>query len=147
VCLNVLPLKDVLPMDALAEIRKRLKKYPDVQVRDDGDRIEVIPSKPDGFLVSFYKHGDEFTVGYGGWHETFSEPEKALTCFAFGLSSDCRLLVTCRGRFEYRWVVERRIDGLWTKIDETGLLVLIPFWRPKSIKILSNDMLTAVEQL
>jgi hypothetical protein len=133
-------------LDPLAEIRNRLKQYPHVQIRDDGDRIEVTPSKPDGFPVSFYKHGDEFTVGYAGWHETFSEPEEALTCFAFGLSSDCRLLVTCRGRFEYRWVVERRMDGLWTKIDETGLLVPIPFWRPKSIKILSNDMLAPVEQ-
>jgi hypothetical protein len=38
------------------------------------------------------------------------------------------------------------MDGLWIKIDETGLLVPIPFWRPKSITILSNDMLAPVEQ-
>jgi len=143
---NLAPLKDGLTLNALVEIRNRLRRYPDLQIRDDGDRIEVTPPDPDGFPVSFFKHGDEFTVGFGGWHETFSEPEQALACFAFGLSSECRLLVTCRGRFEYRWVVERLMDGQWTKIDETRLLVPVPFWRPKSIRILSNDILATVEQ-
>lgn len=133
-------------MTPLDEIRSRLKKYPDLQVRDDGERIEVFPATESGFPVSFYHHGAEYTVGYAGWHDTFDDPTKALNCFAFGLSEDCRLKVTHRGRFEYRWVVEHFNDGIWQQVDEVGLLVPVPFWRKKEIKYLRNNVIKATEQ-
>lgn len=41
---------------------------------------------------------EDLVVGYGGWHEHFHSPEKALECFAFGFSDQCRLKITWTAR-------------------------------------------------
>ena len=133
-------------MTPLDEIRSRLKKYPELRFQDDGERIEVFPVDESGFPVSFYQHGTDFTVGYAGWHDTFKDPTEAFNCFVFGLSEDCRLKVTCRGRYEYRWVVEHFENGAWRQFDEVALLLPVPFWRKKEIKYLRNSVIKVTKQ-
>ncbi|MEW8498740.1 MAG: hypothetical protein AB2699_09530 [Candidatus Thiodiazotropha taylori] len=95
-------------MNPLAEIKTRLEKYPDLEVLEEEHSISVKTTDSDGFEVWFSDDENEYTVGYEGWHQHFdkSEIEDALNCFAFGLSSDCRLKVSARGGKNYKWVIE-----------------------------------------
>jgi hypothetical protein len=70
----------------------------------------------------------QFTVSFEGWHEEFATESEALGCFAFGLSSDCRLVIVFRGNVETQWIVERLDEGKWIEDSATGLLWQ-PFWR------------------
>ena len=62
-----------------------------------------------------------------------------LDCFAFGLSSSCRLAVIYRGDMPVKWTVESLEDGRWTADSTTGLLFQ-PFWRPARLVHLQNSL-------
>jgi hypothetical protein len=129
-------------MDALAEIRTRLLKYPTIRAEEGANSITVLPMDSRGFPVSLHVSGKEFVVAFAGWHEHFSSAEDALNCFAFGLSEKCRLKVYKRGSFAYRWTVESQENGAWVRDSTTGLL-FFPFWRRREVVHLQNRVLPA----
>lgn len=65
----------------------------------------------------------------------------ALSCFAFGLSDECRLRVLSRGSCDYRWILQQQVHGLWHDESETGL-VFYPFWRRSRERFLQNGIIT-----
>ena len=131
-------------MNAIDEIRARLAKYPEARYSETATSIEVHAASETGFPVGLEIHGDRFVVSFDGWHEEFESKEEAVNCFAFGLSSDCRLRVVYRGSTPTRWSVEYKQDHSWIKDSETGLL-LVPFWRSSRVVYLQNDLLSSAK--
>lgn len=129
-------------MNPIHEIKGRLAKYPEVRYTETTTSIEVHAAGETGFPVGLHILGDGFVVSFAGWHEEIESREEALNCFAFGLSSDCRLCVVYRGSTPTRWIVEHKPDRSWIKYGETGL-VLVPFWRSRRVVYLQNDFLSS----
>ncbi|HZA65727.1 MAG TPA: hypothetical protein VE592_02195 [Geminicoccaceae bacterium] len=114
-------------------IRDKLTKYPEARFRRGDNFIVVMPRDESGFEVGLREDRDGYTVNFDGWHEAFEDREAALNCFAFGLSSGCRLHVEVRGAFRCKWVLEYEANGQWYE-DSTVGLIFFPFWRrPKTI--------------
>ena len=132
--------------DPIAEIRKRLEKYPDARTEEDARSIRFVPSSPDGFVVGFYVDRDGYTVAFEGWHERFRTVDEAFNCFAFGLSDACRLKIVSRGGKPHRWIVEQLRDGTWVPDGETGLL-LFQFWRPPRVDYRQKALIKAAPRL
>lgn len=126
--------------NAIEQIKERLRKYPHVKYEVGATSISVLPTSNDGFTVGLYVSKTHYTISFNGWHEDFQKEDQALDCFAFGLSNECRLKECRRGNFAYRWTVESRQNGNWLADSETGLL-LFPFWRPKKVCYLQNNVL------
>lgn len=128
----------------LDEIRRKLRKYPQLAVVDDGNAITVKAQATEGFDVWFFCDGNGYTVGLAGWHELFSlaEPDLALECFAFGLSDNARIRVHSRGGMEYCWALEKLDVGEW-RTDSITCQLFFPFWRKKTVRYLRNDLIAA----
>jgi len=129
-------------MSPLAEIKKRLEKYPKLEIEEEDNSISIKPISPSGFEVWFSNDENEYTVGFEGWHQHFdkSEVEDALNCFALGLSNECRLKVTSRRGKDYKWVMEALEDGEWVSYSTTALFDFA-FWRKAEVKYYSNNIL------
>ncbi len=127
-------------MRAIDEIKAKLAKYPQAECKSDDFSISVFPSSDEGFTVSFYEQERNFAVSFNGWHEEFQDQDEAMNCFAFGLSTECRLKESLRGGTPYKWTVQSCEDGMWVDDSSTGLL-LVPFWRKKEIRYLQNGLL------
>ena len=125
-------------MGVLDKVRHSLKtKHPDLRYTDANGTIVVHAPSPGGFDVSI---SEGLVVGFDGWHEHFDAEEKALRCFAFGFSGQCRLKVTLRGQFAHKWTLETLENGQWVEDSTTGLL-LFPFWRPSRVEYRQNGIL------
>ena len=129
-------------MGTIERIKAKLQKYPHVKYESDRNSISVFPASDDGFTVSLTVHSDSYTVSFNGWHEDLQSEEEALNCFAFGLTSDCRLKEYRRGNFAYKWTVESQEHGEWVEDGTTGLF-LFPFWMRKEVRYLQNDLICA----
>ena len=127
-------------MDVIKEIKARLQNYPHAQFESDDNSISVLPIESDGFTVRLVVNHDSYTVFFNGWHEDFQNPEEALNCFAFGLSSYCRLKEYLRGNIAWKWTVESQENGEWIEDSTTGLL-LSPFWMKKKTRYLQNTLI------
>jgi hypothetical protein len=66
-------------MDPLAEIRKRLRKYPQVQYREHSGGITVLPSDGNGFEVSLTRLSNEYMVSFPGGMSVSLQPRKHST--------------------------------------------------------------------
>ncbi len=88
-------------MNPTNEILNKLKKYPSLDYDSSDGYVTVHPFSNDGFTVRFDtvigESDDPYIVSFEGWHEHFDDAEEALNCFAYGLSSKCRLRVHERG--------------------------------------------------
>ena len=120
-------------------ILAKLANYTGHEVDVGDDHIVVSCGNPESFDVSIYATGDEFQVGFDGWHEHFDAEEDALNCFAFGLSKECRLKVVKRGNMECSWTAQALQDGTWVDDTTTGL-IFVPFWRPKQVEYRQNTI-------
>jgi hypothetical protein len=127
-------------------IKEKLRKYPEAGFQIDDDEIQVLPTDAEGFTVSMEAHESEFTVGFNGWHEEFTDEETAMDCFALGLSEDCRLKEWSRGGTIFKWTMEYILDGKWVEDSTTGLLIT-PFWKKAEIRILQNKLLPTKQEL
>ncbi|MGD9649060.1 MAG: hypothetical protein AB7U73_25340 [Pirellulales bacterium] len=127
-------------MNAIEQIRIKLQKFPHLHYEETPDSITVFAESDEGFQVQLQMNAGEYTVAFEGWHEHFDSETEALCCFAFGLSEECRLRVTSRGMFDYRWTVQCLRNGVWQDDSETGL-VLFPFWRRRRERYLQNRIL------
>ena len=131
-------------MDAIEQIRQRVKKYPNMKCEIEKHRATIFPQDEQGFSVSLTKNGSGYTIEFGDWHEEYKNAESALNAFAFGLSEDCRLKVGYQGRFPHVWLVEEKDeDGNWFPCEwigcnEMGLLVPSLFWLRKRVVYLQN---------
>ena len=130
---------------AIEQIKERLRKYPHVRYEADASSISVLPRSNDGFTVDLNVNQSQYTVSFNGWHEEFEKEDEALDCFAFGLSDECRLKECRRGNFAYRWTVESKQNGNWVADSETGLF-LFPFWRPKKVCYLQNNVIASANE-
>jgi hypothetical protein len=129
-------------MSTIETLKAKLTKYPHARFTATDTSILVEPHKPDGFEVRLDVRSGTFTVSFEGWHEEFESEDEALNCFAFGLSSACRLRIDFRGRFPYRWTVESLQDGQWVADSTTGLLIF-PFWRRRRTEHRQNHLISA----
>lgn len=129
-------------MTAIEEIEQRLARYPHLTCTVRDNAIKVDAPSPEGFDLVFVENSGEWIVFYDGWHEHFDNKEEALNCFAFGLSRNCRLEVTLRGSYPYRWRVQSRDGGAW-QTDSTTTLLFFPFWRRRRVEYRQNDVLAA----
>ncbi len=130
------------PISPLDEIRKKLRKYPQLLVVDDGNAITVKAQTAEGFDVWFLCDGNGYTVELAGWHALFSlvEPDSALDCFALGLSDSARIRVHSRGSMEYLWALEKFGVDAW-RTDSITCLFFFPFWRKKTVPYLRNTVI------
>ncbi|MGH7176480.1 MAG: hypothetical protein ACREJC_03780 [Tepidisphaeraceae bacterium] len=123
-------------MSVLDRVRDGLKtRYPDLRYTETNGTIVVHAPVPNGFDVSITQ---DLIVACDGWHEHFETEEKALACFALGLSDRCRLKVTFRGNFAHKWTFESLKDGQWAG-DSTTALLYFPFWRARRIEYRQNS--------
>ena len=129
-------------MNLIEEIKAKLQKYPHAKYESTANSISVFPTSNNGFTVGLTVNQNSYTVSFDGWHEDFESGEEALDCFAFGLSSECRLKEYRRGNFAYKWTVESKENGEWVEDGTTGLL-LFPFWMSKEVRYLQNDLIGA----
>ena len=129
----------ISPLD---EIRKKLRKYPQLSVVDGGNTITVTAQTAEGFDVWFFLDGNGYTVGLAGWHELFSlaEPDHALACFAFGLSDSARIRVHSRDGMDYLWALEKFDVDEW-RTDSITCQFFFPFWRKKTVRYLRNTVI------
>jgi len=131
-------------MNPTNEILNKLKKYPSLDYDSGDGYVTVHPVSKDGFTVRFDtvigESDNPYIVSFEGWHEHFDDAEEALNCFAYGLSSHCRLRVHERGGKAYKWTLETNEDGTWVPYSSTGWFIF-PFWRPLKIRCLQNDII------
>jgi hypothetical protein len=133
-------------MNALVRIKEKLALHPEIRYTEERSRIEVQPADSTGFAVGLSEEGSEIVVNFEGWHEHFTSEDKALNCFAFGLSRSCRLQVTYRGVTPVAWRVEFMEGGSWRRAGTTALL-LVPFWRRRSVRYFHNEWLKDAKPL
>jgi hypothetical protein len=126
-------------MDPIAEIWKRLEKYPTARIEKGETWIRYLPRSPEGFTVEFLVEDGEYVVAFEGWHERFHDVDEALKCFAFGISDKCRLQIVSRGGTPHKWIVECYRDGEWVADSETGLL-LFRFWQSPRVEFRQNTL-------
>lgn len=131
-------------MNVIDVIKEKMQKYPHVKYDVTENSVTVFPTSENGFEVSMYieRYNTEPYVVYydGAWHEHFTDSETALECFAFGLSTECRLKVTSRGGRPYIWKVESRQAGGWQP-DSTTAFFPARFWWRKEVRYLQNDLI------
>jgi hypothetical protein len=131
----------------LSAIREKLRGHPGLTAVETPDAITVVAATPDGFDVSLHCGDGEYIVSMAGWHAHFDadETDRALDCFAFGLSDAARLRVERRGARDYRWTLEALTDGVWREDSVTGLL-FFPFWRRKTVRYLCNAAIASNQE-
>ena len=122
----------------IEEIRFRLTQYPHVIAQEGGNTISVSPEG--GFKVWAVDQGDEYTVGFDGWHEHFDDMNDAIHCFAWGLSTKCRLKVVSKGGEPCRWTAQVLINGEWLDESTVGS-VLTKFWKSSEESYLHNTII------
>lgn len=121
-------------------IRTKLDKYTGFDAEVGETHIIIACQNAESFDVSFHAEGDNFLVGFDGWHEHFDAEDDALNCFAFGLSKECRLKVVKRGQMECSWTVQSQESEVWVDDTTTGL-IFIPFWRSAQVEYRQNTIM------
>ncbi|MCS6976288.1 MAG: hypothetical protein NZM31_04650 [Gemmatales bacterium] len=128
-------------MGAVERITEWLRRHPELSYRVTTGAVTVDPPTAGGFGVSLVESANGWVVSFDGWHEHFTTEKEALACFAFGLSDRCRLRVSYRGSFPYRWTVEKRTTEGWREDSTTGLL-FFPFWRQFRVEYRQNAVIS-----
>lgn len=118
-------------------ILSKLEKYHGFKIDTSDHHITVSCNNPERFDVSMHTLGKQFQVNFDGWHESFETEESALSCFAFGLSQECRLKVVKRGTKDCSWNVQAWQENSWIDDTTTGL-VFSPYWLSKKVEYRYN---------
>jgi hypothetical protein len=124
-------------MNVIEQIKQKLKKYPEIRLKHIDNTLETFPEG--GFKVWITEWEQNCTVGYGAWHEEFSNKNDALEYFVFGLSCECRLKVYKKANFEYKWIAQQLNNECWYNISTTGML-FFPFWCKTKVQYLQNNI-------
>jgi hypothetical protein len=123
----------------LGRARRKLERCPGLAYRVAGRTVDVAAPGENGFPIRVRVGRRGYRVYLGGWWREFHRDDDALDCLDFALSRGCRLLVEYRGNLEVAWTVESREYGAWRPHHRTRRR-LVPFWRPKRIAYLQNDV-------
>lgn len=116
------PQSPLIPFTPLTALIDKLRAA-GLTIRVHDDLVSVPSPTPDGFSVTLSQRHGEHIVHYDGWSQTFADERQALDCFAFGLTSQCRLKVFRRAdTTPYRWTVEYLTDGQWIEGTTVGKL-------------------------
>jgi hypothetical protein len=126
-------------MNTIEKVLEKLKYFPELKYKVEDALLTIVPTNENGFQIWLsIENKDETIVGFEGDHYHINNEDEAIRCFFFGLSDSCRLEVTSRGNFDYKWKMQHNEDGRWKTINTTGLLWFIPFWKKKTIRYLQN---------
>ena len=132
---------DAQSADPIETLHIKLDQLRAVRCEANQNTLRVVPATENGFEVILERlGGSQFRVYFNGWHEESEDPQEALDCAAFGLTSLCRLKAISRGDFEYNWTLQYQEAGEWLNHSTTGLM-LFPFWRSKETHIRQNRTL------
>ena len=131
-------------MNAIQEIKGMLQRFPQISFEASINGIKVLPISNTGFTVEIIKDIEQYTVFFGGWHQSFTDAEEAINCFWFGLSTGCRLKEYRRWGFAYRWALEYKEAGEWIEDSRTTLL-LFPYIGAKKVRVLQNRVISNEE--
>ncbi|MCS7022659.1 MAG: hypothetical protein NZU63_12635 [Gemmataceae bacterium] len=131
-------------MAAVERITEWLRRHTELEYHVTSGAVTVKPPNAGGFEVSLVEGESGWIVSFDGWHEHFTSEKEALDCFAFGLSDRCRLRISYRGSFPYRWTVEERTAEGWSEYSTTGLL-FFPFWRRVRVEYRQNAIISQTE--
>ncbi len=125
--------------DALATIRRILRRRNDLTFVDETNTIVVPTSSSDGYEIAIRREPPGFYhVWLGGWHDDVDFADEAVEWFTLGLVKTTRLRIDYRGSFAYRWSVEILEDASWK--FRTGLMIPpIIFWRKRRSEFFHND--------
>lgn len=115
-------------------------RHPHVAYRVSGQEISVEAQSPDGFAVTVSEAAGEWVVSFDGWHDHFAPEDEAFNCFGFGLSDQCRLKISYRGDYAYRWTVQVRSGEQWVN-ERTSCLLFVPFWRKHRVEYRQNTII------
>jgi hypothetical protein len=126
-------------MNLIETLVAKLSKYPQLVLDVKVNSISVKPMVESGFTVWLTANNPGFTVGFDGWHEEFEDEREALGMVGFGLSSQCRLKTIMMGDTDCKWIVEVKSGDEWIARSSTGL-ILVPFWRSKTVVYRQNDV-------
>lgn len=126
-------------ISVVEDIKARLQKYPTTRHESGESWIRVLPASSDGFGVQLSAGSNSYVVSFEGWHDDFDREDDALNCFAFGLSSECRLKVWSFAGFDYKWTLEHFEDGAWIEDSTVGLLV-VPLCK-RRFRYLQNNII------
>jgi hypothetical protein len=130
-------------MDPISQLKEKLARHPELSFSATQTSLKVDAPTADGFSVSFHASAQQYVVSFDGWHEHFDEAAKALDCFAFAFSGECRLEVVYRGRTPVKWTLEYLEGDLWRADSEVGLF-FFPFWiRPHVVYKQNPNLLRA----
>jgi hypothetical protein len=127
-------------MNAIEEIRAKLQKYPDAKFETGANHIRVFPASEKGFQVELITGNNNHIVHFNGWHEEFGDVKEALNCFAWGLSTKCRLKEYRRGGVAYKWSAEYKDGDKWVEESTTGMF-LHRYWNKLEIRYLQNNLI------
>jgi hypothetical protein len=119
------------------ELVQKLRQHPDLRCQQSENELTIDCPNDGGFSISIRRNSDEYMVYFGNWHGHFDTLEEAVAFVNFGLSDCCHVREFRRGDVPYWWVIERRVEGKWLRVQTTGVLVF-PFWRKKKEVILQN---------
>jgi hypothetical protein len=138
----------VVHINIIEEIKNRLHKYPHVKYEASQNFISILPNSDNGFTVSLSLDTNEIVVSFNGWHEHFTDAEKALNCFAFGLSDSCRLKELRFLGKAYTWTVESQENGEWVEVSTTGLLIppIWRLWQKPDVHYLQNHLIKSTNE-
>jgi hypothetical protein len=134
-------------MNAIEEIRKRMRHFPQAKTEITVLQATVFPLDETGFQVSLTRNSTGCMVSFDGWHANYEDEADALNVFAFGLSQDCRLQVHYRGDFAHIWKVEEKsksgewVPCEWVGANEAGLIAPPLFWVKKRVVYLQNQLI------
>jgi len=125
----------------IGKILEKLNQYSEIKHELTENSIIIRPKDKSGFPVKMIiRDRNKFIVAFDFWHEEFDNEEEALNCFAFGLSTECRLKLTKRGVSIIEWTLEYQESGVW-KEDSTSGKFNFAFWKSKSIEYLQNNLI------
>ena len=125
---------------ALDQIKGYLREYSSIKYQEEKAAIVVEPTDPTGFKVSFALDGKFYHLVCGSWHHHFGKAEKdeAISCFMRSLTKEYRVMEMLRGKFPYKWSLQRQTENGWQTVQETGLL-FFPFWLKKNTRYFQNN--------
>jgi hypothetical protein len=116
-----------------------LKQYPELSYSIDGRDITVACPHENGFSVRLTVDPLQIKVGFDEWHEHFDleEEVEAFNWFAWGLSDQCRLIVSKSGDTRVRWEVEQFSEEEWKSISVIGRI-----FETKNVEYLQNSIIS-----
>ncbi len=111
-------------MNAIEATKVKLKKFPEIHFRIEGDMLIIPAENENGFDISITENGSEPTVIFGNWHGHFDTTEEAVNFVGFGLTPRCRLREIRRSGVPKKWIVEELDEGKWEMVYVTGTFSL-----------------------